>query len=173
MYTVPICENQKIVVQALMKTLGDESGPDGKFYLRYLCPKPHCSKPVVKFVQNTGFRNPYRHYLSCYARKMYVTEQERNLSALYFDPHEAAQRNGGTVREFFKISFLSNYDKAVHYYLKLVLTQSLAISIVESKKFGAQSKYDVNLSLRRFTMFALKLVELVKYRISEELKGKK
>ncbi len=76
------------------------------------------------------------------------------------------------MREFFNISFLSNYDKAIHYYLMLVLTQSLPMSIAESKTFLAVSKNDVNVSLRRFSMVVLKLFELVEFRIGEELKKK-
>ena len=80
-------------------------------YLKYQCPRPDCSKSLVKFRGGTGCKNLYSHLRSCYGRGKSLAEQNSILEKLYESALQATRIRGGTILSHFTSSSLSDYDK--------------------------------------------------------------
>lgn len=70
------------------ETLSSSDG-GSKVYLKYRCPRPGCPKGTVKFLEGSGFKNPYVHLRSCFGRGQPMIEQEKTLNKLLDEAREA------------------------------------------------------------------------------------
>ncbi len=50
-----------------------------KTYLKFRCPKPGCPNPVDAFLDKSGYKNPYVHLKSCYAKVLSAAGQEATV----------------------------------------------------------------------------------------------
>ena len=60
---------------------------------------------------------------------------------LFNEARKSAYKYGSTIRVFFNIRAVFEYDRAVSMYLKLIVSKKLPLSIIEAKEFRAVSKY--------------------------------
>ena len=129
--------------------------------LKYRSPRPECLKASVWFLENTGYSNPYLHLLTCYRKHKLIAEQERIIQNLFNDAQESANKHGGTIGGFFNIRALSEYDRAIYMYLKLIVSKNLALSIIEAKEFRAVSKYSCAVGIPTLVSVVLQLTKMV------------
>lgn len=168
-------ENLKLVATTLMKFEGSETKvsaeENARKYLKYRCPKPGCSKPFLRFFENSVYINPYRHIFPCLCQEQGTCRSEAILADLSSEARNSAMQNKGAIRIHFQISTLSGNQKAFLEYIKLALMNSLPLSIIANTKFRAASRFSDAISTRRFIEVIFQLVEIVKRRVSEDLKG--
>ncbi len=67
-----------------------------KVFLNYRCPKPGCPKPIVIFVDKSGFNNPFSHLQSCYGRGGSLQERGIILKELFEKGRQDVESKGGT-----------------------------------------------------------------------------
>lgn len=166
----------KLIVTTVMSFVGSDTttSDDGtvRTYLKYRCPKPGCPK-ICRFLEKSGYSNPYAHLLSCYARNKSKAEQEKKLDELFNKARNSAQKSNGDIRAHFNVSALSEYEKAIHAYLDLIVGKSLPLSLVESAQFRAVSRYEHNVGVPKMTEVIFKLVELVEKEVGAEMRKTK
>ncbi len=164
----------KEVVMGIMTFIGKETkqvpGRSGvsheRTVIKYRCPKPGCPNPEVSFLEKTGFRNPYQHLRSCYARGRSSEQQDEAVKVLYAEALELHRKRGGTIRSHFEMNALSDYDKTIHAYIRWIVMRSSPISEVVDPEFRRISKYTQQVSKDTIVEVIFKLVELVKTMIS-------
>eukprot|EP00171_Calliarthron_tuberculosum_P002072 IDg2072t1 len=121
---------KKDVVVALMKFEGrDEAIGTSYAFLTYRCRRPGCTKPSVRFKSGSGYSNPYRHLLSCYARGKPVAEQNLVVNRLYSEAVKARDHFGGSILSHFSINALTELDRTVYGYIRLIVMRSLPVTI--------------------------------------------
>jgi len=164
----------KDIVKALMTFEGKESKPSlggEKHYLLYKCPKPGCSNPVVTFLANSGYQNPYRHLLSCFGKGQSRPAQISKVNKLFIEARNLSQKNGGTIRSHFDCQMLSEYELAMYGYMRLIVMKNLPVDTVEDEDFRTFSKFKVHINIRTLDAVIFQLVELVEELISKEIKN--
>ena len=144
-----------------------------KVWLTYQCPREACSKKTVTFLSGSGFKNPFSHLTTCYSKGKTAKEKEDHVFKLYLDAVEKRNNKGGSIRSHFDSNQLSDYDKAMFEYARLIIMKRLPVSYVEDHIVRSFSKYSVNISHKIFVEVLFKLVELVEKKISNEIKDKK
>ena len=131
--------SQKEIVVALMafeenetRTVFDRvpGTKRSKLFLKYRCPKPGCSSPIVAFPDKSGFQNPYRHLLACYAKGSEYMEQTQILNSLYNDAREKKTTAGGTVLSHFRGKTSTINKKTIYTCLRLIILKNLPLSYV-------------------------------------------
>ncbi len=75
--------------------------------------------------------------------------------------------------QFQELILVTERKRAMYTYVKLIVTQSLLLSMVEQKEFRSFSKFDVLLSYKSVRQTILNLVRIVEKRISEDLENSK
>ncbi len=165
-------KERKLVVTTLMRFRGIESinCNDGstKTYLKHQWPKPGCNF-IVNFATNTGFTNPYRHLLTCCGRNKPFDKQEIVIADLLEAAQISAKKSGGTILSHFNVNALSDYEKALHAYLRLIVLRNLRLSIVECTSFRSLSKFSEVIRCRQLTAAIVELATLVEKCISDEI----
>ena len=175
MVDVPKTRNQKEVVTSIMKCVGSEivssrgEGELTKKFVKYRCPNSGCVDPIVRFLEKSGFSNPYRHLLSCYARNQLIAAQQKVVSPLLAEARTEARRSGCSILDYLSGKSLPSYDKAIEAYLNFILAKNLPLCTVESKEFRALSRYDISISVDKITQVSYKLVELAEEEIKKEI----
>ena len=163
---------KKECVSILMDFLGKETDEEtGVTYLKYRCPKPNCTNPVVRFRDNTGFSNPYSHLLRCFTRGKPAEEKTSIMIGLFNTARNDSKISGASIRSHFTTRTTSDYEKAIYGYLRLVVMKSLPLSIIEDAEFRSFAKYNSKISYRTLSNVLLRLVSLVKKKISYEMKS--
>lgn len=163
---------KKDVVVALMEMQGrDDPTTTTPAFVAYRCPRPGCRNPSVRFRSGTGYSNPYRHLRACYARGKPENEQIAVLNCLYAEAVKARDYHGGSILSHFSIRALTEMDKAVFGYLRLIVMRSLPVTIVEDEEYRRFTKHGQKISYRMIVSVILRLVELVEKRVSIELQG--
>jgi len=164
------------VVKALMKFEGKETktivGVERK-YLKYKCPKPGCRNPVVSFLEGSGFHNPQQHLFTCYAKGKPKSEQISIVNKLYEHARTLSTTQGGTIRSHFNAFALSEYEQAMHGYLRLIVMKNLPLASIEDAEFRAFSKFKEHIGHHTLQAVIFKLVELVESRIAKEIENTK
>jgi len=165
----------KDVVLTLMKKTGQEetilpnssSSTANKVCYIYSCPRGElCTTGgSFKFKKGSGFSNPFSHLRSCVAggsktkliEMYYASKADPSACSGIFQPHLSC-----TERE-----------KAMYAYIRLIVLQSLPISIVEQKEFRELGRFNIVFSRKTITTVILALVQIVEKRIAAELNGTK
>ena len=155
---------QKHVVTTVMKNCGSETFTIGKRYQKFQCPNSGC-RAILRFLENTGYSNQYRHILSCYAKHKSLEEQERVLSDLFQSVVQNAQSTGNTVLNHFRSVSHSDFEKVIHSHLCLVIFCFLPLNIV--------SKYSEFVSSKKLMDVMIYLVGLLEIKIGVEMKKTK
>lgn len=124
---------------------------------------------MISFLDKSGYNNPYTHLRRCYARGKDLKDQEDVLLRLYEEAREAMTQKGGTIRSHFEMQSLSEYEKAIHGYIRLIVMKSLPLYYVSDPEVRNFSRYDVNIGKRTLVEVIFKLVELVEKKIAIEL----
>ena len=117
--------NRKLTVTTKITNSGIEkycNEVDGKkrSYLNNKRSRPGCLKFIVRFLENTGFSNPYLHHLTCHAKHKMFVEQEKIIQNLFNDAEESAYEHDGAIQLFFSIRALPEHDRAIYIYSKLI-----------------------------------------------------
>ncbi len=133
-------------------------------YLKYKCRKSGCPRPVVIFLENSGYRNPYQHLRSCFARG----KKQKGEIACYVS--STAEKLGGTIRSHFHIKSLPPRDIALYKRLRYIIMACLPVSHIETIDYHCISKHHVIFSHKRLVSITLRLGELVESRIGMSLK---
>eukprot|EP00171_Calliarthron_tuberculosum_P003975 IDg3975t1 len=94
-------------------------------YLKYRCPKPGCPVGFINFIDKSGYKNPYAHLKSCYAPRKSKGEQEEVLHRMYNDARLKMKRYGRTIRSHFEANALSDYEKAMYSYIRLIVMKNM------------------------------------------------
>ncbi len=150
---------------------GRERAENGEFYyVKYRCPRPSCAKPLVRFKVNSGYTNRYIHLRRCFARGLDEKEQDSVILELYNEARLSVQRQEGSICSHFSTRTVTDYDKAVHCYLRLIIIRGLPLSIVEDEEYRSFCKFDVRISYRTVCKTILRMVEIVEKRISNEMR---
>jgi hypothetical protein len=159
------------VVMTLMKQCASESGqvPIGKgsvqmkdaIFLVFQCPK--CTK-LCKFLQNSGYSNPFSHLKQCLGAEKILHQQ--------YNKAKEEQAKGGSLSEFFDLKpLVTPKEKAVYGWLKFLIKKSLPVAYVEDPEVREFSKFgDIPISRDTMTRTIIQLIELVEEKIAEELK---
>lgn len=100
-------------------------------------------------------------------------QQEKKLNDLFEKAQLAAARGNGDIRAHFEFKALSDYEKAVCGYLRLIAVRSLPVSIIESPDFRAISRFEEPIGVPRFVEIIFKLVEFFEGRVIAELRETK
>lgn len=82
---------QKVVVLQLMEFFQteqlSETSKNGiaipRLFLFHKCPRKECSVKVIKFLDKTGYNNPFTHLRTCYGKGKSLAEQESHILGLY------------------------------------------------------------------------------------------
>ena len=77
--------------------------------------------------------------------------------------------NGGTIISPFNVCALTNYDKDMYGYMRLILLRSLSISIIEDPSQRSLSRFDIEIARDALCEFSFALSELVNKLISKEM----
>ncbi len=125
--------------------------------------------PVITFKENIGFPNLYRHLRSCFARGLAVSEQERTINKMLNDARCISRKEAVTIHSHFTASSVSDFDKQAFSYIKLVVHKHLPLSLIEASEFRSLSKYNVPVSIERFTSILFPLVELLAEKVKIEM----
>ena len=160
-------------VQSETRTSRDKNGNrTSKIYEKYNCCKASCQTEVI-FQRSAAYNNPYFQIRSCYAKGKSLSEQDRVLRELFEQSRNAAKKHRGTIRSHFDVNSLSDYDKAMYDYIRIIIMKNLALGMCEDTEMRDFSKYDVNLSRKTVTEVIIQLIELVEIEIAEETKETK
>eukprot|EP00171_Calliarthron_tuberculosum_P002661 IDg2661t1 len=138
----------KEIVTELMMYVGQEVEPAPedpgssvpKTFIIYECPKPGCHKQI-RFANKSGFRNPYVHLKSCFARGLSPSGQDEKLQQI-------KQSTDGCASSLFK---------------------KIPVCAVQDSEFRSFSKFNVEISKATMVDVIFKLVEMVERYITEEL----
>lgn len=101
------------------------------------------------FRGKTVYRNPHAHLKAYYARGKSFSHQERIFECLHEKSSIHMLQGGGTFLERFNIRSLSEYEKAMYAFLKLIVMKIIHLSYVEDPVICKISKYDVSISARQ------------------------
>lgn len=122
-----------------------------KEYISYRCPKPICASPTVSFLDKSGFHNPYAHLRACYGKGLSVADQDALLHRMYESAIEAARMKGGTIRSHFESKSLSEYDKTLHGYLRMIVMKSLPLYYIEDSEVRGFSRFGTKIGQKRLS----------------------
>lgn len=89
------------------------------------------------------------------------------------EARNTAQSLAGTIKSHFCVQALSEYEKTIIGYLRLVVIKSLPLSYVDDAEIRSYSKFNISVSSQTIILVTIKLVELFEDRIKEELEGTK
>lgn len=103
--------------------------------MSYQCPKSDFKAGPIRFQDKSGFKNPYRHLMRCFAKGKPANEQETKLLDLYKEALEKSKSQGGTIRSHFASTSLNEYEKTVAAYIRLLVTKNLPLTLVSDPKF--------------------------------------
>ena len=157
----------KYVRSEIVPSLGE--GELTKKFVKYRCPNTRCVNPIVRFLEESEFSNPYRHLFSCYARNQSIAAQQQVVSRLLAETRTESQRSGGSIHDHFSGKSLSSDDKAIHAYLNFILAKNLPLCTVQPKEFLALPRYDIPIRVDKITHVIYKIVELVEEEIKKEM----
>lgn len=101
-----------------------------KVYVGCKCPKAGCRIGVVKFLDKSEFKNPFRHLKACYTKGKPAIELESALPALYNEAREKTIEKGGSIKTHFASSTLTEYEKSLAGYIRLLVTRNLPLTLV-------------------------------------------
>ena len=170
----------KDVVLAVMNVAGKETKKvtekgkevDRKF-ITLRCPKPSCAVKNISIKEGTGYMNPYSHLRACYGRGKGVAEQDAILHRMYKTACETAVESGGPIAQHFQKCGLSDYEKAVYHYIRLIVLRGYPLTCVVDPELRALSKFTSKLDTKTIRGVLMSMVQLVEDRIKEALDGKK
>ena len=92
---------------------------------------------------------------------------------MYKEALESARAHGGTIRDHFQLYALSQYEQAVHGYIRWIVLCSRTVNEVEDLEFPRINRFSVSISVKTLTEVMFKLVELVESKIADEMAGSK
>lgn len=142
-------------------------------FLSYRCPKPSCPTTTITFKENSGFQNPYAHLRSCYGRGKPIAVQKALLDDMYEEAKNTALNAGGSISKHFNSGALSEYEKAMNRYIRLIAIKRFPICHVVDTEFRAVSRYECPIDAKTIRGVILSLVQLVEDRLKEALAGTK
>lgn len=98
-----------------------------KEFIIYICSKSNCLNPNVTFIPKIGFNNPYSHLQTSYARGQKNNSGEEALRQLFYMVLITAAPKGGTLKSHLILNALSEYEQAVHVYIRLDMVKSMPL----------------------------------------------
>ncbi len=107
------------------------------------------SGETFSFPKDSGYTNPVNHLNSCVA-----DGQISILLQLITEKQMHLKKNS----QFQELILVTKRERAMYSYVKLIVTQSLPLSIVEQKEFRSFAKFDVLLSYKSVRQKILNLV---------------
>lgn len=135
---------KKDIIVAVMRFKGKEyANGDTSDALSYHCPGPGCVKPIIRFQEDSGFSNLYKHLRSCYVRGRAETPQDEIIFSLYHEDRTTTFKCGGTIDSQFAIRALIDFDKTVYSCIRIIIKRCLPVAVVEHDEFRLFSKFDV------------------------------
>lgn len=143
-----------------------------KVYVTYQCTKDRCGHRV-KFLDKSGFKNPYRHLLSCHGKGKPASQHEKILIDKYEDARSKAAMEGGSILRHFQAASMNDYEKALAANIRLLVCKNLPLTLVSDPEFRAFSRYPVPISYATTVSVLRELVKLVENRIASEMKQTK
>ena len=93
------CEN--VSSSTTTTTKGRPRKAKKKVWLTHQCPREACSKKTVRFLQGSGYKNPFSHLVSCYAKGKSTNERETYIFLLYEEALAKKVADGGSIRSHF------------------------------------------------------------------------
>lgn len=172
--------NPKDVVLSVMtvdrcetKTVTENGKETERKFVTYRCPKPACTVKTITIKDGSGYSNPYSHLRSCYGNGKTLAEQDEILRKMYTVARQTAKDCGGEIALHFQKSSLSEYEKAVYHYIRLIVLRRYPISCVIDPELRAISKFTSVLDTKTIRAVLISLVLLVEDRMKEALEGKK
>ena len=167
---------KKEIVQELMSLVANEEKVvNGKAvkYVTYQCPKPTCLSKKISFQLGSGYQNPYAHLRSCYGRGLNTAEQDKLIHGMYEEARAAFRSTGGSISSHFKSDTLSELEKSINSWVRLIIIESCPFSIVTSKEFRRFNRYTADVGIETVQQTIIKMVELVELRIQKEMEKTK
>lgn len=140
-------------------------------YVTWKCPNPTCTNPFITFQDKSGFQNPFTHLRSCYGRGEILPTQIEVLQNLYYEAFKVVQNVGSTIRGHVYSNALSEYEKNVNGYLRLIFLRSAPLLIVEDTDYRSFSCFKTVTISEKVKQTVLKFGALVEKRIENELQG--
>ena len=172
--------NPKDVVLAVMtvaktetKTVTEKGKDVDRKFITLRCPKPSCAVKLVTIKEKSGYMNPFSHLRSCYGKGKTLTQQDDILARMYKDACDKAKASGGGIAQHFQSKGLSDYEKAVYHYTRLIVLRRYPISCVIDPELRAISKFTSVVDKNTMRGVLMSLVQLVEERITAALNGKK
>lgn len=174
--------SSKEIVTELMQFLGKESkqiphhkGTNvvTKEYIKYKCPETHCPSTIVTFLDKSRVPNPYMRLRRCCGKGESQSEEENILVKMYQEAKQSSKLNIGSILSHFNVQTLTDYDKMVYGYLKLITGKSLPISYISDPEARSLSKLLISIGKPGLTSILLNIVEVVEQKIVQNLSNKK
>lgn len=126
---------------------------------------------LVTFLENKGWSNPYSHLKSCYGRGQDSKTQEITICDLYQKALVDSRKKGGTILHHFQRNALSEYDRSMYRYIRLIVMKNTAVSIVEDEDYRQFAEFKVPIGAKTIVSVIFKLVALVEQCIGDEMEG--
>lgn len=102
-----------------------------------------------------------------------IIDQEEILLCHYDEAKKETGKRGGTTRSHFEIRNLSEYEKEMRGYFRLIVAKTFPLYYFEDTDDPKFSPYEVNIGKKNLVVVLLKILELVKNRIASKLQGTK
>ena len=121
---------------------------------------------MIYFEKGCGFTNPYKHILRCLA-----SGDKEKLNKIFNEARQEKSRSFTWTSS--SSQNISNRNKCMYSYLRMVVLKSLPLSIIEDKEFRTFSKYDISFSRKAVKSVIFKLYEIVEHKIKKEIASTK
>ena len=108
-------------------------------FRRFRCPKPSFPQRVIEFKENNGYQNPYMYLRSCCGRGKPAEVQKAMLDEMFEEAKHIAYDTGGSIVDHFRSAALSEYEQAMHRYIRLIVHKRVPISTVADSELRAVS----------------------------------
>lgn len=137
-------------------------------FMLFKCPNESCVEHGnIMCEKGKGFTNPYNHLKTCIAGG-----DENRLRELYNIRLAEKKGKHSSNRQFSTaVMQLSEREKALYSYIRLIVFHSLPLQIVTCHDYRAFSKFDIYFGVGYFKEILFKLEELVEEYISVEMKN--
>ena len=108
---------------------------------------------------------------SCYGKGKSIGEQENLLYGLFNQCKEEQRLRGGSILSHFTSTILSDYEKAVYGWVRLVVLRNFPVRSVSHAEIRKWFSVDVFVSVDVIPSTIFNLVEIVESKIAQEMQN--
>ena len=115
-----------------------------KFHRIYECPRgSRCTQKEIASQKSAGFTDPYRHYVRCFGFKEALNSAVKEIQ----NTQEVNQNFKSVPTVFSSTLRVTNREKCIYGFLKLIICRTLPSSIIEDNLLRTFLKYNKPISI--------------------------